>query len=403
MKNDAQKRRFRGMVLAFMMVMLLSLTVLSVKVMAVNDIDGAQAVQILDEGETIEGPGFFAGNLVRIAGTVEGTTFAAGQDVQITGNINGDLFISAQNITIDGVVTGNIYVAGQAIKIGVQSEGDVFVAGQNVTIAKEAIIGRDLFVAGATILQEGTIQRNLFGGGSEIIIAGLVGGDVNLQTGNLKLQDNAVIEGNLSYESSKEAVIAPDSKITGETDWKKVASMSTEQIRTETKKPINLFFGFLWSVASALLVWFLVKVWRPDFWTKTAMPIAEVPLKTLGVGFLVLVVTPLLILLAMVTIIGIPLGILVGLIYWASMYLSKIIVAVFIGQWLAKRFKWPELHKGIWLVMLGLVILGLLNMLPFVKFIVGLLTVVAGLGSLILAHYKVPADNTPAEPQSLTK
>lgn len=398
MKNDAQKRRFRGMVLAFMMVMLLSLTVLSVKVMAVNDIDGAQAVQILDEGETIEGPGFFAGNLVRIAGTVEGTTFAAGQDVQITGNINGDLFISAQNITIDGVVTGNIYVAGQAIKIGVQSEGDVFVAGQNVTIAKEAIIGRDLFVAGATILQEGTIQRNLFGGGSEIIIAGLVGGDVNLQTGNLKLQDNAVIEGNLSYESSKEAVIAPDSKITGETDWKKVASMSTEQIRTETKKPINLFFGFLWSVASALLVWFLVKVWRPDFWTKTAMPIAEVPLKTLGVGFLVLVVTPLLILLAMVTIIGIPLGILVGLIYWASMYLSKIIVAVFIGQWLAKRFKWPELHKGIWLVMLGLVILGLLNMLPFVKFIVGLLTVVAGLGSLILAHYKVPADNTPANP-----
>lgn len=398
MKNDAQKRRFRGMVLAFMMVMLLSLTVLSVKVMAVNDVDGAQAVQILDEGETIEGPGFFAGNLVRIAGTVEGTTFAAGQDVQITGNINGDLFVSAQNITIDGVVTGNIYVAGQAIKIGVQSEGDVFVAGQNVTIAKEAIIGRDLFVAGATILQEGTIQRNLFGGGSEIIIAGLVGGDVNLQTGNLKLQDNAVIEGNLSYESSKEAVIAPDSKITGETDWKKVASMSTEQIRTETKKPINLFFGFLWSVASALLVWFLVKVWRPDFWTKTAMPIAEVPLKTLGVGFLALVVTPLLILLAMVTIIGIPLGIFVGLIYWASMYLSKIIVAVFIGQWLAKRFKWPELHKGIWLVMLGLVILGLLNMLPFVKFIVGLLTVVAGLGSLILAHYKVPADNTPANP-----
>jgi len=398
MKNATQKRRLRGIFLAFMTIMLLSLTVLSVKILAVNDVDGTQAVQTLAEGETINGPGFFAGNLVLIAGTVEGTTFAAGQEVRITGNINGDLFVASQNITIDGVVTGNIYVAGQGIKIGVQSEGDVFAAGQNVTIAKEAIIGRDLFAAGATILQEGTIQRSLFGGGSEIIIAGLVGGDVNLQTENLKLQDNAVIEGKLSYESANEADIASGSKITGETDWKKVASMSSERTRIETKRPMNLFFGFLWSVTSALLVWFLVKVWRPDFWTKTALPIAEVPLKTLGVGFLALVVTPLLILLAMVTIIGIPLGMLVGLAYWVSMYLSKIVVAVFIGQWLAKQFKWPELHKGVWLVMLGLVILGLLNMLPFVKFIVGLLTVAAGLGSFILAHYKVPADNRPANP-----
>ena len=159
-----------------------------------------------------------------------------------------------------------------------------------------------------------------------------------------------------------------------------------------------MVLGFLWGIASALLIWFLVKIWRPNFWTKTAQPIAELPLKTLGVGFLTLVVTPLLIILAMVTVIGIPLGMLMGIVYWVAMYLSKIIVAVFIGQWLAKRFKWPELHKGVWYVLLGLVILALLNMIPFVKFIVGLLTVVAGLGALILAHYKATPENATSNP-----
>lgn len=398
MKRVQQKRRLKGAFLAFMTLLLLSVTVTAARVLAVDDSADVQSTQTLDKGETINGPGFFAGNRIVIDGTVEGTTFASGSEVRIDGNINGDLFVAAQSITINGAVTGNIYVAGQNLELGVQSEGDVFAAGQNITISKDAIIGRDFFTAGASILQEGTISRGLFGGGSEIVVDGLVGGDVNVQADKLKLQNNAVVEGKLSYASANEAVIATGSQIKGLTDWKKIESMTAKQNKMEANRPFRMVMGFLWGVASTLLIWFLVKIWRPNFWINTARPIAELPLKTLGVGFLTLVVTPLLIILAMITVIGIPLGILMGVVYWVAMYLSKIIVAVFIGQWLAKRFKWPELHKGVWYVLLGLVILALLNMIPFVNFIVGLLTVVAGLGSLILAHYKAPTENAPAPP-----
>ena len=68
----------------------------------------AENLDTLAAGETIEGPGFFAGNVVKVDGNVEGTTFVSGQDVRINGNINGDLFVAAQSITINGTVIGNI-------------------------------------------------------------------------------------------------------------------------------------------------------------------------------------------------------------------------------------------------------------------------------------------------------
>lgn len=148
------------------------------------------------------------------------------------------------------------------------------------------------------------------------------------------------------------------------------------------------FVWFLWSLASALLIWFLIRIWRPAFWQNTARPLAEQPLKTLGVGLLTLLVVPPIIILALVTVIGIPIAVILGAVYPIALYLSRIIVAVFIGQWLAKRFKWPELHKGVWLVLLGLIILGALRMRPYIGFLSSLLIVMAGLGSLVMAHHR---------------
>lgn len=355
----------------------------------------AENLDHLAAGETIEGPGFFAGNVVKVDGNVEGTTFVSGQDVRINGNINGDLFVASQTITISGTVTGNIYGAGQALTFDGQSESDVFFAGQSISIGQDASIGRDLFAAGATILQEGIIQRNLFGGGAEIVLSGQIGGDVNLQTDSLKLQDGANIAGDLNYKGENEADIGTGATIAGDTDWEFYETMDsgTTAVR-ETRRPVMKFVWFLWSLVSALLVWFLIRIWRPTFWQNTARPLAEQPLKTLGVGLLTLLVVPPMIILAMITVIGIPIAVILGVIYPIALYLSRIIVAVFIGQWLAKRFKWPELHKGVWLVLLGLAVLGLLGLPPFVKFLSSLLTVMAGLGALVMAHYKATPEGT---------
>jgi cytoskeletal protein CcmA (bactofilin family) len=340
----------------------------------------------LKSGQTISGPGFFAGNLVQVDGTVEGTTFAAGQEIRINGIINGDLFVAGQTIYVNGKINGNIYAAGQNLSIGTQSSGDAFLAGQNVDINKEAVIGRDLFAGGARVSLAGTVQRLFSGGGSDILISGSVGQDANLEAENINLLDGAVIKGNLSYKSANQAVIASGSTISGQTNW--------QYVSTQPKPKRNTYLddlgSALLSIASAILIWFLVRIWRPGLWAKNARFIAEQPLKTLGTGALTLLVTPLLIILIMVTVIGIPIGIILGLVYGVTIYLSKIIVAVFIGSWLTKRFNWTERHKGIWPVLLSLVILVILLKVPILGFLVWLLVVFAGLGSFVLSNVKSP-------------
>ena len=185
------------------------------------------------------------------------------------------------------------------------------------------------------------------------MLSGPIGGNANIQTDSLKLQDGANIAGDLNYKGENEADIGAGATIAGDTDWEFAETMDVDRevALKETRTPVRKFFWFLWSLASALLIWFLIRIWRPNFWNNTARPLAETPLKTLGVGLLTLLVVPPMIILAMVTVIGIPAGVMLSAIYTFSLYLSRIIVAVLIGQWVAKRFKWPELHKGVWLVL----------------------------------------------------
>lgn len=387
------KLRFRSSImgLSFLLLMAIFFAFGTGNTIAANGSGGQEVVRsTLESGETLDETGFFSGQSVRIDGNVEGTAIATGTDVRINGNINGDLIVAAQNIYINGTVFGNIYAAGQNVTVGTQSKADSFIAGQYINIGEGAVLGRDSFVAGQQIVLNGTVQRSLFAGGQDVSLGGTIGRDANLDAESLKVTDGAEIKGDLSYTSSKEADVASGSVISGKTDWKKAEATTT--VAAAKPKASTVVVNKLISIAGALLIWFLVKVWRPKFWGKVSQKIKDQPLKSLGAGLLALIVTPIAIILIMITIVGAPLGVIAGLVYGVSIYLSKIVVAVFIGSWIAERFKWPELHKGVWFALLGLVILAVLSMIPVVRVIVGMLTLFAGLGSLILANYKATAE-----------
>ncbi|MEQ8156868.1 MAG: hypothetical protein ABRQ25_18660, partial [Clostridiaceae bacterium] len=218
----------------------------------------------------------------------------------------------------------------------------------------------------------------------DIAISGSVGRDVKLDASNITLKEGAVINGDLSYEGPNEASIANGSKINGKTDWQYKSTDTNKEIIT----PGNFIKDLLMTVASALLIWFLVIIWRPDFWSHNARMISERPFKTLGVGLLALIVTPILVIISWITIVGLPLGMIVVAAYGIAMYLSKIIVAVFAGLLLAKRFSWAEKYKGVLPVLLALIILELLLKVSVLGVITWFAITFAGLGSFVLANYK---------------
>lgn len=388
MNKPEKERHLLWRLIYIIPLLLLVLSLVSITALANSMNSSDDSVELLEQTETINGPGFFSGNSVQIDGTVDGTTFVTGGEVHINGNINGSLFVAAQTVIIRGTVTGNIYIAGQNVNIAGQNQRDAFLAGETIVVNSQAQIGRDLFAAGSTILIESSLPRHLYGAGRQITLNSMIGGDAHLDSQQVTLQASALIEGDLDYTSQNEAQIHSNAVVNGETNWTEAPESRTGQEANQASKIIRVLLGILWSIVSTLLVWLVLKIWRKDFWQNTVLPLTETPLKTLGLGLLLLFLSPLAILLLFLTIIGIPLGIIMLGVYFLVLYLSHIIAAVFIGFWLAKRLKWRFLQKEIWSVLLGLVILEIVDWIPFLNFIVTLVVLAAGLGAFVLAYYK---------------
>jgi len=389
-KEDLNLSKYMRLVLSTILLLILLIPIFSGTVSAQNDM--SMDMQTLEAGETYEGPGFFSGDTIQIDGTVEGTTFASGREVSIEGTINGSLFIAAQTVIVNGEVTGNVYAAGQNVTINGNTEGDAFLAGQNIRIGENAQMGRDLFTAGATIIQEGSVPRHVFSGAQTYILNGQVGGDVMMALEQLTIQESAEVEGDLLYRSSSEATIDSNAVINGQTDWTQVTGEVMQETQSPTRQVMDVFLGMLWSIVGALLVWFLFKFLRDNFWMNMVPLISASPFKTIGIGFLTLFLVPiviiLLLILAVVTVAGIPLALILAALYGIGLYISHIVVAVSIGSWLADRLTWIRLKREVWLVLLGLVLLELIGIIPVANFIVSLVVIVIGLGALAQAPFK---------------
>lgn len=332
--------------------------------------------------EKVKGPAFYAGEIIQIDGLIDGTVFAAGRKVRVNGEIQGDLITAAQEITVNGKIAGNIYSAAQEIYFSGEIKGDAFGAAQRVEISKDANFSRDVIVAANKIIQFGQIERQLFAAGKDISLNGFVGDDVKVSAERLEIQQQATIDGQLLYESSREALIAPQAVIKGITEWKKIIPRTHHP----EKNIGNKLFLMLISLASSLLIWFVVKILRPHFWQKTVQSFCDKPLYTIGIGALAFIVTPIAVVLFMITLVGLPLGILLGIFYAIALYLAKIIVAVSIGNWLAQRFSWPQVHQGVWLVLLGLAILAFVTKIPILGFVIQLFILFIGLGTLLFTY-----------------
>lgn len=389
--NKPSKRK-----LSVIIFFLLSLVVMAGTVSAQPHVFNREARHTHQEGETIDGPGFFAGDTVQIDGDINGTTFASGDQIEVNGDINGALFVIGESVRVNGEVNGNVYGLGQKIRFSGQNDGEVFLAGETVTIDQEAQTGRDLFVAGMDVLIYGEVPRHLFSAGEFVTLNSIIGGDANVTGEDITLNDSASIEGDFIYESPNEANLSQNATVAGQTDYTEREPWDNMEwtIGQQEKWLFRVLFA-LWSLISALVVWLVIRLLRPHFWTDNTRPISTIPLKTMGFGLLALIATPFLIILLMVTLIGIPMGIILALLYGIALYIAKIIVALFIGSLILKAYDRESLGKEFLLVLLGLFILELLMLIPYIGWIFGFIVAITGLGAL-LVHRREPTEHEAA-------
>jgi hypothetical protein len=266
---------------------------------------------------------------------------------------------------------------------------DLVAAGGTVSVDQSARISRDMALAGGEVWFLGTAGRNAWIAGARVEISGTIGGNLLIRASEIRLLPTAVVRGNLTYSSEHPIQIAEGARVAGTVTQEAfpVRPMPSRQ----ALRGLRVFFGiadFFW-----MLIVTLVLVAVTPRGVQAAADAARTRLgASLGWGLLFLFTVPLAIVALMVTVLGIPAGVLLFLAHLLALFTSHAAAGLAVGQTVAPRLQSPYAEAAI-----GVGIIAIATNLPYVGWLLRLLVVAVGFGALILVVWQ---RRTPAAPPS---
>ncbi len=366
---------FRGLAVTLVAVILAFVTAAPV---LAADLRSGDAITI-SSGEVIDDDLYVAGSNITIDGTINGDLWAFGSTITVNGTINGSVLAIGQTINVNGSVNHAVRVAGETINISGKINGDLIAFSSETNINSQAEIGGDFLFGSGNVRAEGTIGKNVKGSGSVVTISGPVDGNVEISVEDLTLTSGANVRGNLTYTSEKAADIRSGASIGGETTHNMPEAEKAAPFAGIGGKVV----GFLMTLVTGIII--ILIATRKS--ASVADTIRRKPWASLGWGAVILFATPVAAIIACFTVIGIPVALIVLVLYAIAIYISQIFVGLFIGRWIIGRFRETD-SKAIMIGALaaGLVILTLLRLIPYLGFWIGLAVALFGLGAMLVSQ-----------------
>lgn len=401
-------------------VLLLSVLMLSFPAQSVEFKTGEQVTIASDV--VIEDDLYMTGDTMTVLGRVEGDVVASGRIVRIEGTVVGDLIAAGQVVVITGEVLDDVRIAGMTLKLaeGARVGDDVIAAGFSFESESDSRVGGDTRLMGYQASIGGEHLQGLEATLVALKISGSVVGNVEANVDSeagpswwtrfmqspvplpmvdpgLMVTAEARIQGDLSYQSTAAATIAEGAKVSGETrhEVKEVAPVPRLSVGQRIGKFVR-WIAVLFLVGATLL-WLV-----PDKMMGVAGTLVDRPLASLGWGLVTLLGFPVAMILvlvlslaltmafglmtldsavALVLVLGGVTLILLATKLWATLfYLAPAIAAFAGGRWLLTRDGKAEKNRYLSLLV-GLTLLALLGLVPFVGAPIRWLVSLIGLGA----------------------
>ncbi len=323
---------------------------------------------------------FAAGPEVQLNEEIYGDAIAAGGAVTLDATVRGDAMIAAGKIRVRGTIDEDLYVAGGDVELAGHVAGSLRLAGGEVDIDRAAVIDGGVSLAGGSVKVDGRLGQYLQVAAGSVEIDGQIAGDVEVAGGELNVGPQAVIDGALTFRGPKPPKVASGAQIRGG------VKHIEEKRDTPALRHLLGTFAILWLIGWIIVGCILMAVW-PGF----ARSVTDTASRRFGIslltGFLVLFAAPVVILMLCVSLLGIPLGLLVLCLYLVILPLGYLASAAAIGDWLL-----PRVRKGaiatrhrVFMLLGVLIALFIVTQVPFIGGLIGLLVILTGMGSLLLA------------------
>ncbi len=358
------------------------------------------------------------GNNFVIAKPIFEDVYIAGGEVTINAPIHGDLVIMGGTITINDTITNDILLIGGKVIFNGFVGDDIRCAGGNIRISKN-VIGDVIVTSGEVIVENGVSIGSLMASSGKVTIDGNVNGQLKGLFGTLsingiinndiecrggKINLNGTINGK-SIIVAREINLASAAIINNDIRyWHKNGTINFQRniksgqatldasLRMATEEWYFLgaasFIGLLAYLGMVFSIILLIQYLFSSTLKKTADTVFNKTLASLGIGFLYFIITPIIILITFLTIIGIPVGIFLSFFYVIIILLATTTSSIVASNWFNNRFNKEWKFGHLCFTALGIfIILKLIALMPIVGWLVTILCVCISVGAIIITIY----------------
>jgi hypothetical protein len=323
---------------------------------------------------------YVAGSSVVVSQDVPGDLVAAGRVVAVKAKVAQDALVAGGTVDITGDVGDVLRVAGGTVTVGGHVAGYLVAGGGRVELLPAGRVDGGVFVNAGRAVVDGTVSGPLEIRGGEARINGTVEGDVKVHAGTLWLGEHAVLKKDLEYSARQDATLTPGAQVLGKTRRLPQAAVG--------KTGLALFAATA-SFVGLIVAGLAVVLLFPTF----ARSVATESLSHFGRDFLigagVLILAPIASVLLIVSLVGLPLGLIGGLAYVALLLVSRICAGLVLGTLVWRLVMKEKQFRVDWkTAIVGLALLPAVAWIPILGWIVWLVLLMAALGSVTLFVYR---------------
>jgi cytoskeletal protein CcmA (bactofilin family) len=323
---------------------------------------------------------FVLADRTEIDGDIDGDLVVWSREVIVNGHVKGDVICGAERLRINGTVDGNVRSFAQVLDVTGNVGKNIMSWSGETDIEDKATVGGTVTFGSNDASLSGKVAGDVLGMGHTIDVNGKLAGNATFRSETLSIASGGEIDGQARCACKNDPEVASGAKLAG-----RIERISPTR-ESESKYQRARFYWhrvLLWGVGFVFGLVLLLLV--PSFYAD-ATESCKRYVPAAGFGLLFLFAAPIAAFIACITIVGLGVGIATLLLYIIALYASTIFVAGWLGE--ALLGPRPGVGAAIGRLALGLFILHVLRILPYVGGWILFIVVFWGFGALMLAIYK---------------
>jgi cytoskeletal protein CcmA (bactofilin family) len=343
-------------------------------------------------GQRVDDDLYVFGEDVVIAGEVTGDVIGAAETIEISGTVGGSVNVAVRRLEISGTVSNAVRVAAAEVIVSGDVDRDLIVTSGSVEITRSGAVAGDLLLGSGDATLAGPVGGDVRGSTADLTIASRVAGDVRVSADDITITANGRIAGDLRYASNSAVAIAEGGRVGGATE-------RTSNFRAAGGPDLwSALTGPLARLLVGLITGLVLLVLLPRPVVAAADAIRTRFLPSLLAGIVGWIVWPILAVLLLAIVVGIPIAVIGTVLLLSLAYLSQVFAGLAIGRLvLPKGWKVSSRGYNILAMALGMILIAALRAvpLPYISAIIALIVAVIGVGGVLVATTHRPERATP--------